>query len=163
MEMTKTKKIALLGILTALYVVMSLTLKINLIGNIALDLGYIPFAVACCYFGPVGAVVGCIGCGLESILFSAYGFSISWFVGNLIIGLGCGFLFKATKNVWLRIVSVIVFVALGILLAKTVIECNLYGIPFEVKIVKNLVAFGIDTAVMIIGVAFFEKIKKFLR
>lgn len=158
--MNKTKKICILGMLSALYVVMSLTLKINLIGNISLDLGYIALAFGCILFGPLGVIVGCIGCALESIMFSAYGFSISWFIGNFIIGLGCGFTFKKSKNTIVRIISIIIFTFLGIGLAKTGIECYLYSIPFSVKIIKNLVAFGVDSAVMIAGTLFGQKVLK---
>ena len=35
--------------------------------------------------------------------------------------------------------------------AKTLIECKLYAIPFEIKIIKNLAAFAIDSITMIIG------------
>ena len=39
--MNKTKKIVLLGILTALYVVLSFCMKFTVIGNIQIDFGYI--------------------------------------------------------------------------------------------------------------------------
>ena len=73
----KTKKMATLAILTALYVVLSAMMKIPFIGNISLDLGYIAFVIALMLFDYKGIIVGVIGCTLESILFSAYGFSIS--------------------------------------------------------------------------------------
>ena len=44
--------------------------------------------------------------------------------------------------------------------AKTGIECYLYHIPFEIKIIKNLVAFGIDSLTMIIGLYIYRKINK---
>ena len=158
--MTKTKKITLVGVLTALYVALSLSLKINLIGNIQIDLGYIALAVACGLIGGWAGFVGAVGCGLESLLFSAYGFSISWFVTNLIIGLGCGFVFSKTKNAVVRIIAVVVFTAIGVLGVKTGIECYLYHIPLAVKIVKNAVAFGVDTIAMIIGTLIVPRIKR---
>ena len=81
----KTKKIITLAILTALYVALSAMMKIPFIGNISLDLGYIVFAVAIMLFGYSGVLVGVLGCSIESLLFSAYGFSISWATGNLIV------------------------------------------------------------------------------
>lgn len=155
-----TKKMCNIAILTAMYCVLSFFMKFTLIGNIQIDLGYIALAVGCVYFGPWGAFIGAVGCGIESILFSAYGFSISWFIGNLIIGLGCGIAFKKTNNIWMRIVFTIIFVALGILLAKTFIECYLYSIPFEIKVIKNAVAFAIDSAVMICGIEFVNILKR---
>lgn len=160
MKMT-TKKIATIGVLTALYVILSFCMKFTVIGNIQIDLGYIALAIACGLVGGWAGFVGAVGCGLESLIFSAYGFSISWFVANLIIGIGCGFTFKATKNMWIRIASVIGFVALGVLGAKTIIECNLYQIPFAVKIVKNAVAFGVDTVAMTVGTVLVSKVKAF--
>lgn len=155
---TRIVRICALGILTALYVVLSAFLKINLIGNIQLDLGYIVFAVALCVFGPWGAVVGVVGCALESILFSAYGFSISWVVANAVIGIGCGFIFAMTDKIGWRILTIILCSALGLLGFKTVIECSLYSIPYLVKIPKNAVAFAIDAAVMIAGLIVADRI-----
>lgn len=152
-------KTCILAMLIALYVVLSAFLKITFIGNIQLDLGYIAFAIALCEFGIYGAPVGAIGCALESLLFSAYGFSPSWVAANAIIGVGCGLVFRKTKNVIIRITSIIVFSAIGLLLVKTIIECALYSIPFAVKIPKNAVAFGIDTGVMIVGLIVYDRIK----
>ena len=154
------RRISGVAILTALYCVLSAMMKSPFIGAISLDLGYIVLAIACAMYGPWAAFIGAVGCGIESILFSPYGFSIGWFVANFIIGLGCGYVFQKTKSVWLRVVSVIVFVAIGMLLAKTLIECYLYNIPFEVKIVKSMTAFIIDSITMIIGVFVAKRLKK---
>lgn len=158
--MSKTKKLCYLAVLTALYVVLSAFVKINLIGNIQIDLGYIAFAVALCEFGIWGAVVGVVGCMLESILFSAYGFSISWAVANLIIGVGCGIVFWKTEKIWLRVLAVALFAAFGLLGAKTLIECSLYSIPLLVKIPKNAVAFGVDAVTMIVGLLFYKRLNR---
>ena len=154
-----TKKIAVLGVLTALYVVMSAFLKFTLFSNIMVDLGYIVFTVALCIFGLWGTVVGVIGCALESILFSAYGFSISWVAANLVIGLICGSILKKDKSVWLKILIIIVGTAVGMLVIKTAIECYMYAIPLAVKIPKNAVAFGADAVTMILGLGFYETLK----
>ena len=155
-----TNKIIGIGILTALYCVLSAMMKIPFIGAISLDLGYIALTIGCVVFGMWGAFVGAVGCGIESILFSPYGFSISWFIANLIIGLGCGYVFKKTNNIWKQIIAILIFVGIGMLGVKTGIECYLYHIPFAVKIVKNLVAFGIDSLTMIIGLYIYRKINK---
>ena len=93
------------------------------------------------------------------MLFSPYGFSVSWFVANLIIGFGCGIVFQKTNVIWKRIIAILVFVGIGMLGAKTGIECYLYHIPFVVKIVKNTVAFGIDSLTMIIGLGIVTRIE----
>ena len=161
MSNLKTRQITGIAILTALYCVLSAMMKIPFIGAISLDLGYIALTLGCALFGPWAAFIGAVGCGLESILFSPYGFSISWFVANLIIGLGCGRIFQKTDNNWIRIAAIVAFVAIGMLGAKTGIECYLYHIPFAVKIVKNFVAFGIDALVMIIGLDISNRVVKY--
>ena len=155
--MKSIKTICYLAMLTALYVVLSAFLKLYVgVGNIQLDLGYIAFTVALCMFGWKGAVVGVIGCALESMLFTAYGFSISWAVANAIIGIGCGIVFHKTDRLLLRIVAILVFTFIGMAGAKTAIECYLYSIPFLVKIPKNLTAFALDSVVMIAGLFFYD-------
>ena len=161
MDRLTTNKITSIAILTSLYIVLSAMMKIPFIGAISLDLGYIALTLGCVLFGSWAAFIGAVGCGLESILFSPYGFSISWFIANLIIGLGCGITFKKTENIWIRIAAIIGFVAIGMLGAKTGIECYLYHIPFAVKIVKNLVAFGVDAFVMIIGLGITNRVAKY--
>ena len=160
--MNKTQRICYVGVLTALYVVLSAFLKFNLIGNIQVDLGYIVFAYALCEFGIYGTIVGVLGCTLESILFSAYGFSISWATANMIIGITCGLMFMVKRKLWIRIIITIIASAIGILFFKTLIECNLYSIPFAVKIPKNAVAFGVDAAAMIIGLFMYDKFNKII-
>lgn len=157
--MSNTKKITYLAVLTALYVVLSAFLKINIIGNIQIDLGYVAFAVALCMFGAGGTLVGVIGCALESILFSAYGFSVSWVAANMIIGLFCGSIFSFDKRMWHRILAILIFGMLGLAVVKTVIECSLYGIPYAVKIPKNAVAYWIDSAVMIAGLFLYDRLE----
>lgn len=147
----KTKTICLVGIFTALYCVLSAMMKFTIIGNIQIDLGYCVMAAACILVGPWAGFVGAVGCAMESLLFSAYGFSISWFMANLILGLGCGYVFKKTDNIFVRVISVIVFMAIGMLGMKTIIECSLYNIPLAVKIPKNASAFIVDSIAMIAG------------
>ena len=158
MNKPTVEQISGIGIFTALYCVLSAMMKIPFIGAISLDLGYIALTIGCAKYGKWGAFIGAVGCGIESILFSPYGFSIGWFVANLIIGFGCGYVFKQTKSFWKRTIAIIVFVGIGILIVKTGIECYLYQIPFEIKIVKSLVAFTVDTITMIIGLFVAERV-----
>lgn len=151
-----TKKIVTLGMLTALYVVFSAFLKFTLFSNIMVDLGYIVFTVAMCMFGLWGTVVGVVGCALESILFSAYGFSISWCMANLAIGLICGSVLHRNKHTLAKALVIIIGVAVGMLAVKTAIECHLYAIPLAVKIPKNAVAFVADTLTMLFGLGFYR-------
>ena len=156
MEKRTIKTICGSSVLTAVYVVLSAFLKINLIGNIQLDLGYLAFTVGLCLYGPTGVLVGMFGCAIESLLFSAYGFSVSWFTANAIIGIACGFVFLISNKTIIRAVAIVVSCAVGMLAAKTIIECWLYQIPLAVKLPKNAVAFGIDAALMIAGLFLFQ-------
>ena len=152
-----TKKIATLAILTALYVTLSAMMKIPFIGNISLDLGYIAFVVALMLFGYEGIIVGVVGCALESILFSAYGFSISWATGNLIVGLLFAYGVSKTDynaKLYMGFAMLACFVGIGIV--KTFIESYLYAIPLAIKFPKNLVATIVDSFTMWIGILIFN-------
>lgn len=154
----KTKKIITLAMLTALYVALSALMKIPFIGNISLDLGYIAFVVALMSFKYAGIAVGVLGCALESLLFSAYGFSISWAVGNLVVGLFFAwFISKSDYNQFRYMFGALVACVLGILLVKTGIECRLYNIPTAIKVPKNLVACLVDTITMWLGIWIFNE------
>jgi len=155
-----TKKLCGIAVLIALYAILGAMINIPIIGAISLDLGYLALVVGCLRYYEWGAAVGAVGCGVESILFSPYGFSLSWFVGNFIVGLGCGYVFRKISATWKKILAIIIFVALGILLAKTLIECALFNIPFAVKIVKNFVAFLLDAGTMIVGLFVYNRFNK---
>jgi riboflavin transporter FmnP len=161
--MTKTKKICTIAVLTALYVVLGAFLKFNIIGNISVDLGYLAFAVGLCMFGWQATFIGAVGCALESILFSAYGFSVGWFVANIIIGLLCGTVFPTTKSTWLRVICAFAACGLGLFVVKSLIECSLYSIPLAIKMPKSFVAWMTDAVVMSIGVIGYDKYKDIIQ
>ncbi len=136
----------------ALYVALSMTAKIPVIGHASLDLGYIVFAVYCYYYGSItGMAVGSVGCMLVSLLTSGW-FPPGWIVGNMIIGFIVGMVGKSSGySTPKRIAVVFIAVFLGIFCAKTVIECALYSIPLTVKVPKSAVVFAMDAVVMSIG------------
>ena len=152
---SKTQTICYLGLGVALYFVLGSLAKLNLIGHIQVDLGYIAFGAYLVIFGIEGTVIGVIGCLLESLIYSGW-FPAGWILGQLLIGIFCGFAFKAAhgKYKWLvYIVSTVLSVFIGIAVVKTVVECYLYQISFAVKITKNIVAFVADLIPMLLGVA----------
>lgn len=160
--MKNVKDLCIVAVLIALGVVLSAFLQIPIYSNIKIDLSYIVIIVICYMYG---AVVGGLGAMtiamLESSLFTSLGFSISWTVANLFVGLVCGLTFSLTrhrniKEVYKHIVNavaIVLSVAVAMLFIKTGIECVLYEIPFEIKIAKNAVAFGLDVTVCLIGYA----------
>lgn len=148
--MSNTKKITLTAVGIALYVVVSMFLKVPMIGHIALDLGYIVLAFYCMMFSPFSAgVIGAGGAFLVSLIASGW-IAFGWPLGNLLIGAVCAYCYKPNcpiKNIIVTVLSVFV----GVLVIKTAVECPLYGIPILVKIPKNLVASIADSIVMSIG------------
>lgn len=157
-----TKKISLYGLGIALYVALSMTAKIPVVGHASLDLGYIVFAVYCYYYGSfAGAIVGSIGCTLVSLITSEW-FPPGWIVGNIIIGIMVGKLDqKSGASAVKRIVAIFIAVFIGIFFAKTAIECALYSIPLIVKAPKSAVVSIMDAIVMSIGTWMAPKIKRF--
>ena len=158
--MTKTKKIAFLGMGIALYVVLGLVLQLPIFANSHLqtDLGYVAFGVYCVCFGWLGAVVGVIGCLLESVLTCGW-IPVGWMLGQAIVGLMVGYTCKKTKNtaIWIIVTALAMFIGIG--LVKTIIECALFNIPFAVKFTKNLVAFVFDLVPMTLGLGIGKQLK----
>lgn len=151
--MREIRKISIYGIGIALYVAISMTIKIPLAGHASLDLGYIVFAVYCYYFGSIaGMIVGGAGCMFVSLLTSGW-FPPGWIIGNIIIGFIVGMVGKETGASTLKRICVVFFaVFLGIFCAKTIVECTLYSIPLAVKVSKSLIVFMTDAVVMSIGI-----------
>lgn len=161
-ESFRTICVTALGI--ALYVALSMTAKIPVIGHSSLDLGYIVFAVYCYYFGSiVGMAVGSIGCLFVSLLTTGW-IPLGWIAGNMIIGLIVG---RVEENSGLstikRIIAVSFAVFIGIFCVKTAIECALYSIPLAVKAPKSALVSVMDAVVMSIGTWLAPKIPVQLR
>lgn len=152
------KQICYLGMGIALYVVLSFAIKIPLIGHIQSDFGYIAFGAYLVLFGIIGTIVGAVGCIIESLIFSGW-FPPGWFVGQIFIGVFCGFIFKKAEKMKNRkikiaicIITAIIALFIGVGLIKTLIECYLFSIPFGVKFINNGVAFVADMPPMLLGV-----------
>ena len=144
------KRIALLGIGIALYVVLGFMVKIPLIAHIQTDLGYLVFGVMCAMVGWPAFIVGVLGALIESLIFSGW-VPIGWMVGQALIGIICGLAFKHIKIKWVNIIIAIAAVFLGVAVCKTGIECALYDIPLLVKFPKNAIAFIADAVPMVMG------------
>lgn len=162
---TNVKTMCQLAMGIALYVVLSMTVKIPLISHMQTDLGYIVFGTYLILFGWQATLVGVIGCTIESMLFNGF-FPIEWIVGQAVIGIICGLWFKYTQNksekfrLTTNVMITIIAVFIGIGLVKTVVACSLYGMPFSVKFAKDMVAFVADVIPMIVGVALGQMLQK---
>lgn len=168
--MNRTKKMATVAMLTALYFVLSALLKIPVVGNITLDLGYIALAVSAVSLGAVPAMlVGGIGVFLESALMSQRGVSPGWILMNVIVGYSCGLvLHKAADGkrttFWIKAVAVVVVSMLVGVAVKTVIDCALYDVALLAKIPSSLTAWILDSLVMlVIGIPLSLALKRRLK
>lgn len=156
----KTKKICILGMGVALWIVFATILKMPLIGHISTDLAYIVFGVYCMLFGWQAFIVGVIGCMFESLLFSSW-FPIGWMLGNAFIGISIGYIlkkYKVNNFVALFIVAISIFIGIGLI--KTVVECFLYDIPFAIKFAKDMIATVADLIPMYFGIILGNILKK---
>lgn len=154
-----TKKVCLYAMGIALFVALTMCLQVPVFENYNLCLGYAVVAVYCYSFGPwAGTAVGGMGVVIYCLLTSGLRGMPGWVAGNVLIGLVLGIVFPATKQLknklvqWLiNIIAVIASVALGMLVAKSCVECILYGQPFLFRAAKNLYAFVADAALLLIS------------
>lgn len=156
--MNKTKYIAYMGVGIALYVALGMTVKLPLVAHISTDLGYVAYGTFLAIFGVPAVVIGTIGCIIESMLVSGW-FPIGWALGQIFIGVTCGYVFVHCKNDIVNVIAIIVSVFIGIGIIKTIVECNLFGIPFDVKFAKNIVATIADIIPMIVGYYISKRLK----
>lgn len=164
MKKPNGKSIALTAMGIALYAVLSMTVKIPLIGHIAVDLGYIVLGVYAYCFGVIpGMVVGCCGAAIISTLTGW--FAPGWALGNLLVGLICGVFFDRSGTRMALLKNILITwgaVALGIMGIKTVVDCVLYQSPWQLKLLKDTVATVVDSLAMCFGVWLAPKIGKML-
>ena len=154
-----TKKISLLAVGIALFVVLSLCLQVPVFENYYLCLGYVVMAVYCYSFGTFsGTVVGFLGVVLYCVVISGLRGMPGWSLGNVVIGISLGLAFKYTrslKSVFLPTVIHFVVIAaataLGILVIKSETESLLYLQPFLIRVAKNTSAFIADAVMLIIS------------
>ena len=155
----KTKKLALLAVGIALFVVLSLCLQVPVFENYYLCLGYVVMAVYCYSFGTLaGTVVGFFGVILYCVVISGLRGMPGWALGNIVIGLMLGGCYAVTRKlesgalrVAIHAVTIVAAAALGILVVKSVTESLLYAQPFAVRVGKNFSAFVADAVMLILS------------
>ena len=164
----KTKKICLMAVGIAMFVVLSLCLQVPVFENYYLCLGYAVMAVYCYSFGTLsGTVVGFFGVILYCVVISGMRGMPGWSLGNIVIGVALGLTFKATRpmkskalRAAIRCLVIVAATALGILVVKSETECLLYAQPFLVRVGKNMSAFIADAAMLIISLPLCEVLDK---
>ena len=155
----KLKKLTATAIGIALFVVLALCVQVPVFQNYYLCLGYVAMAVYCYSFGALsGTAVGALGVVLYCLLTSGLRGMPGWALGNVVIGLGLGLTFKATKGMKNKAVqyalwvgAVILFTAVGILGVKSLIDSLIKSQPFLVRAGMNIYAFIADAAVLILS------------
>ena len=155
----KTKKLSLMAVGIALFVVLSLCLQVPVFENYYLCLGYVVMAVYCYSFGTLsGTVVGFLGVILYCVVISGMRGMPGWSLGNIVIGIALGLTFGATRSVRSPLLRTVIHcavitaaTALGILVVKSATESLLYLQPFMIRAAKNSSAFVADAVMLILS------------
>ena len=153
------RRLCLLAIGTALFVALSLCLQVPVFETYYLCLGYVVMAVYCYSFGTLSCtVVGVFGVVLYGLLINGLRGMPGWALGNAVIGLILGPVFRFTKGMKqaslrsaVQIAAIAAATALGILIVKSLTECLLYAQPMAVRIGKNIYAFIADLVMLAVS------------
>ncbi|MBQ1478357.1 MAG: ECF transporter S component [Erysipelotrichaceae bacterium] len=156
--MKTTRKMTYLALGIALYVAVSVLVKIPIVNRIRLDLGYLVFGMYLCYFGKAGTLVGVAGCILAHML-TGGSFPIAWAIAQTFIGLVLGFLYEKEKRTFLRVLYAVLILFLGIEVLKSVLEILFFRLPPAAKFLSSLAAYIVDLIPFVIGVFLSDKIK----
>ena len=141
----------------ALFVVLSMCLRVPVFQNYYLCLGYIVMTVYCYSIGATsGTLVGVLGTILYCILIGGLNGLLGWALGNVLIGIVLGSIFKVTKKIkngflevlLLSIVTVII-TAIGILVVKSIVDSLLFAEPFVFRVARNMSAFIADAFMIV--------------
>lgn len=169
-----TKKVSLLGLGIALFVVLTMCLQVPIFENYYICLGYIIMAVYCCSVGVLsGTLVGTLCVILYCLLTSGLRGMPGWVIGNIVIGIVLGLTFRYTRlmdNKYLRYflcgVAVISSTFFGIFVLKSIVEMYLYSQPFLLRAANNIYAFIADVVVLLFAIPFCDmldlKIRKYI-
>lgn len=156
----KVRDISFLAIGIALFVVLSMCLRVPILENYYLCLGYVVMAVYCwCFRWYEGAVVGFFGVILYCLV-GNLGFNgmPGWALGNIAIGLIVGASLKLIKRVKSKALQMLLAAGvaiiasfIGIEIIKSLVDSVIVSQPFAVRFVKNLSSFISDAFVIVIS------------
>ena len=130
MNKNSLKNITVTGMGIALFVVLSMCLRVPVFENYYICLGYVAMTVYCYIVGITsGTIVGTIGVFLYCVLTNGLRGMPGWMAGNLVLGIIMGLCFKLTKKLKKTLVEFIISAiiitlgtAIAILLVKSGIE-----------------------------------------
>ena len=165
----KTKDITFIAIGLALFVALSMCLRVPVFENYYLCLGYIVMTVYIwCFKWYEGAIIGCLGVILYCII-GGLGFNgmPGWAVGNIVIGLIIGMTLKfiqkiKNKTVQVILTALVAIVAtfVGIELIKSLIDSFVVRQPFVVRFAKNMTSFISDAFVIVVSLPICALVEK---
>ena len=165
----KTKDIAFLAVGVALFVALSMCLRVPVFENYYLCLGYIVMTVYIwCFKWYEGAIIGFLGVILYCMI-GGLGFNgmPGWSVGNIAIGLIMGISLKHIKKVKSELLQVILtaIVAIlatfiGIQLIKSLIDSYVVSQPFLIRFGKNMTSFIADAFVIVVSLPICSLVEK---
>lgn len=152
----KTQKICILGILTAMFVALSMALRVPVFDNFYLCLGYVAMYIAIYLYDVFGGlIVGTIGTFVYCILISGLRGLPGWIVGNICISVFVGLWMRFTRKYtgkfcWTILTELIIVVstAIGMLIFKSLTEVIIYAQPMWLRITTNFPAFITDSIVL---------------
>ena len=153
-------RIALDGIGIALFVILSMCLRVPVFENYYLCLGYVAMAVWCYSVGTLdGTFVGIAGVIIYCLLINGLRGMPGWALGNIVIGLVIGVVFRRTRQLDNRfiamiidLISVVIAVGAGIIVIKSLTEYFLYAQPFIIRVGKNIYGFVSDVVVLLASI-----------
>lgn len=168
----KTRDITFMAAGIALFVALSMCLRVPVFDNYYLCLGYIVMTVYMwCFKWYEGAVIGFFGVILYCVI-GGLGFNgmPGWAVGNVLIGLVTGAALKPVKKLRSKTMQVALTAAvavtatfIGIELVKSGIDSIVVSQPFAVRFVKNLTSFVADAFVITVSLPICVLVDKYAR
>lgn len=165
----KTKDILFLAVGIALFVVLSMCLRVPVFENYYLCLGYIVMTVYIyCFKWYEGTIIGFFGVILYCII-GGLGFNglPGWALGNVAIGLIVGLALKPIKRIKSKTLQIIVLAIvaiiatfLGIEIIKSVVDSFVVSQPIPVRMTKNFTSFISDAFVIVVSLPICALVEK---
>ncbi len=155
-----TKDITYIAIGIALFVALSMCLRVPIFENYYLCLGYVVMTVYIwCFKWYEGTIIGFLGVILYCII-GGLGFNgmPGWSVGNIAIGLIMGISLKYIQKIKNKLLQIIIMAVcaiiasfIGIEIIKSFIDSFVVSQPFVVRFTKNTTSFISDAFVIVVS------------
>lgn len=173
-----TRRITRVALGVALFVVFGLALQVPVYQNYYVSLGYFVMAAWLYCFGIIdGTIVGTAGVVLYCVITGGMRGMPGWTLGNLVIGLLLGVVFKMSKSIrtanekpysklyatCVELIMAMLAPSLGILVVKSFTEVVLYSQPMAVRMATNTPATIADIITLVLAVPVAVFVDRILR